>query len=118
MPTPCSRRPLTITASGLPDPYSPLLALAMLLAAAAALDIGLQATRRTTWRPRRCQTALALAVLLVIAACVVHWLSGHHAGSPEPMRGLGFVRHHPAPFVSLVVIAALTVATLRPGGGA
>ncbi len=89
----------------------------MVLVAVAAFDLVTRLPLRiSTWR-RRSRVALTLAILCVGVATGAHWLAGHSRHSPQAMHLTDFVRHHPAPFVTLAVAAALAVTTRRRRGG-
>ena len=79
---------------------------ALLLAAIAA---GLRAIQRFAGRGRdaACRRLAALALAAGLSSLAVHFVFGHGAASPEPMRGLEFLENHPAfAGVLLLVIAA------------
>lgn len=96
----------------MPDPYSPLLLLAVILTGAATVALILDLYNADTVKTR---LALMLALggdLAVSAALAGHIVLGHAPGSATGLSPMAFVRDHPAAIMILTVCAVVMVISL------
>ncbi|MBT8143337.1 MAG: hypothetical protein KJO55_01475 [Gammaproteobacteria bacterium] len=89
------------------DLYSPLLVLAMSLAAAGGLLLITGFLGLAKRHNRITITLVAASITAVMVAVVTHWSVGHASGSADALSVTAFISIHPAPVVVLVIAVVL-----------